>query len=308
MSKVVEQALGKVVLSFHVPTVSEGKIPSIAQTDCVAKIIFQSVLSNTGFIACITGTVSKLRDKAVDEHHNVTSKQLLQHSSAPFCSQARSTCPKSPSLITPSSDSFKESFCSCRRHCSSSRRQSCKKWVLYGCYSTSNTESHKYFERGSSGSRQSINMPPHRSRNSSKESLVVIESVNTYFWKALDYHIYRLFVRSQYYNDLAGRIVRMVRRLEVQLNSHVFSSSDPISILSLLPAFQMACNTNRIHDGDLMWLFRLFMKKPVGASLNSHTFLSRSVQAHQERKLTRCCRVLNFFPRYIRHRQHHSRG
>lgn len=65
---------------------------------------------------------------------------------------------------------------------------------------------------------------------------------------ALDYHSYRLADRSQhYYDDVYTQVDKMEKRLEVRPKSSLFHASDLISILSILPVFQVACDTNGIH-------------------------------------------------------------
>lgn len=70
--------------------------------------------------------------------------------------------------------------------------------------------------------------------------------------------------------------------------------SDLVSILGFLFAFQMACETNRIHILAEMWLFHLFMKKPGRAPLNSRICLTSSSPARQEEKLTPYCKLANY--------------
>lgn len=87
----------------------------------------------------------------------------------------------------------------------------------------SDNESDKSSELGSNCSRHWINTRHHRSLYSSKQSLAVIEPVNVYYRTALNYRWYCLSNRSQHFNnDVAGRIVRVARQLEVQLNWQMF--------------------------------------------------------------------------------------
>jgi len=63
----------------------------------------------------------------------------------------------------------------------------------------------------------------------------------------------------------------MTRRMEVQLKSQIFDPMDPITILSFLPAFKTACDSNGIHEGAAMWLFQFFVKKTAKAALSART-------------------------------------
>lgn len=78
------------------------------------------------------------------------------------------------------------------------------------------------------------------------------------------------------------------------MKSQLVDGADPISILSILPALEMACNTNETQEVTAMWLFHIFMKKPVKAALNACTCLSSSSQAHKEGGLTSYCHVVKY--------------
>lgn len=68
MFKLVEQALDKFVRSDRVSTVSMAEMGSLVQSKSVANMIVHSVLSNTGLLFPIAGTVMKLVDSAVGEY------------------------------------------------------------------------------------------------------------------------------------------------------------------------------------------------------------------------------------------------
>lgn len=61
-------------------------------------------------------------------------------------------------------------------------------------------------------------------------------------------------------DDVAGRILKVARRLEVQLKPQMLGGSNAISICGVLPAFQMACGTNGYHERAPMCLFHYFIK------------------------------------------------
>lgn len=76
--------------------------------------------------------------------------------------------------------------CRCSHHHSSSRCKFSEKSELRR-YSISDTESDKVSERRSRKSRELIDMHCNRSHCSSKEMLLAIEPVSTYYHKAVDY-------------------------------------------------------------------------------------------------------------------------
>lgn len=79
--------------------------------------------------------------------------------------------------------------------------------------------------------------------------------------------------RSQHYeDDVAWQITKMTKRPEVQLKLLKFDEFDLMTILSFISAFQMACDTNFIHEGADRWLFHFLIKNPAGAaSVPDHT-------------------------------------
>lgn len=86
-----------------------------------------------------------------------------------------------------------------------------------------------------------------------------MDPANAYYRTSLDYNICHLFNRSQNYEgNVASKIAKMKRRLDVQLKSQNVNGYDPVSILGFLPPFQMASDTNGFHKGAAMWLFPFF--------------------------------------------------
>lgn len=116
---------------------------------------------------------------------------------------------KSPSKIPSDSDLHEELHRSNRRRCTSSCRNRCEKPVSNGCCSIYDTEFDKSSEHGSSLSRHSIDSYRHRSRHSSKLSISLIDPVNAYYGKDLDYRSYPFSDNSRHYNkNMASRIAR----------------------------------------------------------------------------------------------------
>lgn len=87
--------------------------------------------------------------------------------------------------------------------------------------------------------------------------MTVSQPANAYFETAVEYCSYYLANRSQHYDEhLTRHIVKMTKRLEVQLKSEISDRSDWITILSFLQEFQMACDMNGIHEGSAVLLFQ----------------------------------------------------
>ena len=129
----------------------------------------------------------------------------------------------------------------------------------------------------------------------------LIRPVNLLFRKALDYRTYRLSDRSQHYDRVvAKKVAKMAKMMEVQLRSHFFDATDPISILAFLPQFKTACDTNGVHEGAETWLFQFFIKSPAKAALVARIRAPNKAKAKHGRKdgiLTSYVQVVNYLLR-----------
>lgn len=86
----------------------------------------------------------------------------------------------------------------------------------------------------------------------------------------------------------------MEKGLKVQLKLQMFDRCYPITILSFIPAFHVACDTNCIYEGAAMWPFHLFIKKPVVAALRAITGFTSSRRSREEGKLTSYFQLVNY--------------
>lgn len=68
---------------------------------------------------------------------------------------------------------------------------------------------------------------------------------------------------------VAKTIARWARRLLTQMRLDTFNASDPISVVSFLSTFRLACNPHGIHEEAAMCLFHDLTKGPSGTSLNA---------------------------------------
>lgn len=97
----------------------------------------------------------------------------------------------------------------------------------------------------------------------------VLRQIKIRFCDALDYHSCLLADKSPNYDyRVAKSRAKGAERLKVQIKASIFVSFDPISIMGVLSTFQLACDTNRIHERAAMQLLPFFMKKPDAAALN----------------------------------------
>lgn len=111
----------------------------------------------------------------------------------------------------------------------------------------------------------------------------------------MEYRSYPLVHQSQkHYDDVARHVAKMAKRLKVQLKSEMFDGSSTMTILTFIPAFQMMCDTNGIHEVEAMSLFHFCMKKPSGAAFIARTCPTSLHQSCQGEKLTSSCQVVNY--------------
>lgn len=106
------------------------------------------------------------------------------------------------------------------------------------------------------------------------KDLPVICPVDDCFQKGPDYRKKRVADASSHYDDdIARRIAKWGKRLQVQMKLEVFHSIDPISIFSFLFAFKLVFDTNRVHEGAVPWLSHFFKKHPIATAFNSRIAL-----------------------------------
>lgn len=83
----------------------------------------------------------------------------------------------------------------------------------------------------------------------SMKGFISIKTVNELFWNAVTYHNYRL---SETSNIQYSKNISKSERLQVQIKSNMFESSDPISILSFIHLFKSKCDSIDLKKGTAM--------------------------------------------------------
>lgn len=75
-----------------------------------------------------------------------------------------------------------------------------------------------------------------------------------------------------------------------------FDPYSPIYIISFLSSFKSACNTDRIHEGAVMWLLPLFLKKRAAEDLISRPGLNGKSYCRRQKEwpLAKYCVVVNY--------------
>lgn len=79
------------------------------------------------------------------------------------------------------------------------------------------------------------------------------------------------------------------------MQSNIFDSYDPISIISLLSSFKLPSDMNNIYEEAVIQLLHFFMKKRGTALLNSRMDVcARLLQEHQEGALKKYSEVVKY--------------
>lgn len=80
----------------------------------------------------------------------------------------------------------------------------------------------------------------------------------------------------------------------IQMKLQMLDGSDPIIVLSVLPASQVAQDADGINEWSTMLFFHSLIKNPAAAALNANKWLSSSNLMHQKGKGT-SFRLLSIF-------------
>lgn len=100
--------------------------------------------------------------------------------------------------------------------------------------------------------------------------LLVLQTTKTHYALAIGYHPYRLANRSpRYVNTVSGYAAKLVMKAMWHMKAHVFNSKNPISIISSIAKFYLACDTNKIYEGAAMWVLPHFVEETSANALNS---------------------------------------
>lgn len=162
-------------------------------------------------------------------------------------------------------------------------------------------EWHTYHRRGrdSRTDSESLNPCPKRTRHRRDNEKPVAQRVNDRFWKAfLDYRTTLLADKSSHYNDeVARNVSRWTKRFQIQIKLHGFDLFEPISIISFLSAFRLACDINRVNGVEALGLLLIFIKFHAAATLTDHIALWSSLHKCQKESMgTPWCTAVKYLP------------
>ena len=108
-------------------------------------------------------------------------------------------------------------------------------------YSRSSNSTDSYDDDSAADDRDGHNTPRYEHPGKRENSEPVLRSVNSKYKGPVNYKTYQLHHRSPHYDtEVAKRMARWAKRMDHQLKPRTFVPSDPISVLSFLPAFHDA--------------------------------------------------------------------
>lgn len=138
-----------------------------------------------------------------------------------------------------------------------------------------------------SGTEKDSSVDGHDKNKRTREKyLLVIRPANDCFSGALDsptyFHAYK---SSQYNDEVAQNVFKLVNRLQVQRKSHTFDSHHPIYVTSFLSAYKLTCNTNGEYDGaalQLLYFFKFSRAPHRTCAQHQHHTLLKVPQTSEE--------------------------
>lgn len=281
IDKVVQNKVNEFFLSGAIDEMVSAKVHQLAESQDFIKLVASHIIASPALKVLITNTVKRHYGTAVASELTIANKIGAMPSSngedpTPL-SLLIGESPKPLSTLKGVNNSKeKKKNATCHNLDPSTTYSDDKRGTKGG----SNTDdSDKYLiDKGDRGAK----------------GIKVLKPLNTYYTEALDFLTYRLRLQSQKYNGhISEKMDKWARRMNVQMKSACFRPSDPISVLSFLHNFKMACDSNGIHEGAAMWLFQYFIKEPAKAPL-MHRVCLTDKDSQQKGKLTTYCQVVNY--------------
>lgn len=90
----------------------------------------------------------------------------------------------------------------------------------------------------------------------------MLRPVSDKFSTGLDFHTYHLAAKLTFYDEqVAKHIPKWPSRLQVQMKAQKFDPMEPISMLGLSQAHEVACDHKRIDERAAIWFSAYVMKK-----------------------------------------------
>lgn len=88
-----------------------------------------------------------------------------------------------------------------------------------------------------------------------KPQLPVLQTAKKHYNLAVDYQTYRRSARSTHYDDTVfSYIAKSVKKVKSQMRVHCFDPKNRIPIIKFMATVTLACNSNKIHEDDGMWV------------------------------------------------------
>lgn len=73
-----------------------------------------------------------------------------------------------------------------------------------------------------------------------------------------------------------------------------FKPPESIPILSIVNGFKIACHSNSMHEGDVMWFFPYFIREPGKVASLHQVTADRKKDQRDKNELTTYCQMVNY--------------
>lgn len=113
-----------------------------------------------------------------------------------------------------------------------------------------------------------------REANALRQEVSGFRPVNDCVGEVLDCRTYGLAKNLSHYDDkVAKSIASWAKLQQIQMRLQISDSLCPISVISFLSTFFLACDTKNVHNVAALWWWHYFTKRPATDSLTDRTAL-----------------------------------
>lgn len=125
----------------------------------------------------------------------------------------------------------------------------------------------------------------------------IILTVKDRLREALDFYTYCLANNSAQNDDHVGlNVTEWTKHLQFEMTTNRFDLYEPFCIISFHSFVQLSCDRNRIHEGAIILLLHICMKKRTDAPLKAKIKirLRWRGKGRREQALTKYCEVVKY--------------
>lgn len=103
-----------------------------------------------------------------------------------------------------------------------------------------------------------------------EQKQAVLQTVKRHYSLDVDHCTHRISSSSTRYSEtVLSCFSEIGMNVKSEIKAHFFDHSDPVFFMVFHETFGLACSTNRIHEGETMWVLLLFVMNSLAITLNS---------------------------------------